>query len=86
MSLLWNVRLQERQKRVRLGEFGLGVTAFDGAYERSGDRFGLIVLRQFRGKVDGEEGSLGSSGSRELFYSTDVVIGCLKTVKKEVSG
>lgn len=40
--------------------------------------FGRIVLREFRSEVDGEDGDPWWDGGREVFYGTDVIIGCLK--------
>ena len=78
MDLLRDICLQERQIRVRLGGgFGSGVAAFNGS-QGSGNRFGRIVLREFRSKVGGEDGSSRLSGSGKIFYGTDVIIGRLK--------
>ena len=54
------------------------MATFGGSCDGSGDRVGRIVLREFRSEVDGEDGGLGWSGSRELFYGTDVIVSCLK--------
>jgi hypothetical protein len=80
MNLLWNIRLQERQKLVRPGnsDIGCGMTALSGAYPGSGNRFGRVVLGEFRSKVDGKDGCLGWRGSGVLLHDTDVIIGCLK--------
>lgn len=78
MSLLRNILLQERQKRVGPGDFGTSIPTFSGSDRRGGKGFGLIVLRELRSEVNGEDGSLGFGGGGELFYGTDVVIGCLQ--------
>ena len=86
MSLLRNIRLQERQKRVRPSDISSSVAAFNGGYRSSGgNRFGRIVLGELRCKVDRKDGSLGLRGGGELFYRTDVIVGCLKARRKKGS-
>lgn len=83
VNLLWNIRLQERQKLVRPGNIGCSMAALDGGHPRSGNRFGRVVLREFRGKVGGEDGSLGRGGGGVLLYDADVIIGCLKSGERK---
>ena len=87
VNLFWNVSFQEGQKRVSLSRFGCGVATLGGGNGGSGDRFGGIVSGEFRSEVGGEGRNLRWSGSRELFYGTDVVIcGLERTTKvKKVS-
>jgi len=74
---LWDVSLQERQECVCVGRSGSDVAGVSGDGGRSGNGFGRFVLGEFWSEVGREGGTLGWSGSGELFYDTDVVIGGL---------
>ena len=78
---LRNISLQERQERIRIcrpRSDMASISGIGGCGGRSGNGFGLIVLGEFRSEVGGEGGSLGWSGSGELFYGTDMVICSLR--------
>lgn len=79
IHFLWDISLQERQERVSPGRSRSNVVGvIGGGGGRSGHGFRRIVLGEFRSEVGGEGGSLGWSGSRELFYGTDMVISGLR--------
>jgi hypothetical protein len=75
--VLRNITLQERQERVGFGRSGSDVAASAGVVVEGVETGCRVVLGEFRREVDGEGGSLGWNGSRELFYVTNVVIGSL---------
>ena len=79
IHFLWDISLQERQERISpSGSGSIVARVSGGGGGRSGHGFRRIVLGEFRSEVGGEGGSLGWSGSRELFYGTNVVIGGLR--------
>ena len=80
IHFLWDISLQERQERVSPGRSRSNVVGVigGGGGGRSGHGFRRVVLGEFRSEVGGEGGSLGWSGSRELFYGTDMVISGLR--------
>ena len=59
VSLLWRIRLQERQERVGLGRIGSSMTSLDGSDGRRGNWFGGIVFCKLRSEVCRKGGSLG---------------------------
>ena len=56
--VLWNISLQERQKRVSPSRPRSDVTSIGGSGGMSGNRLRRIVLGEFRREVGGESGSV----------------------------
>jgi len=63
----WDISLRGRLGRACVGRSGSNVSSISGDGRRGGNRFGRILLGEFRCEVGGKGWSLRWSGGGELF-------------------